>query len=315
VVRYIVRRLAMSVLILWILSMVVFALLRIGPGDPGLTELGITATPERLAEIREEMGLNDPYPIQYLNWLKGMATFDFGRSVLTRTDITDEFKSRLPVSVQLMAMTLMWTVLIGIPFGVISAVRQNSAADYGVRLFAILGLSVPSFWLATLILLIPAQRWGYAPPLNEQVSLFANPWDNMRQFGPPSIVLALAPIASVMRLTRSSLLEVLRTDYVRTARAKGLGGRTVVFRHALKNSLIPVITVLGLLMGGLLGGSVIVESIFNLRGLGQYIFAAILQKDYVVAQTLVMYTAAIAVLLNLAVDLMYSVLDPRIRYA
>jgi peptide/nickel transport system permease protein len=313
--RYVVRRLAMAILILWFLSMVVFALLRIGPGDPALTELGITATPERVAAAREELGLNDSYPVQYLNWLEGLLTLDFGRSMLTRTNITEEFKDRLPVSFQLMVMTLFWTVLIGIPFGVISAMRQNSAADYGVRLFAILALSIPSFWLATLILLIPAQRWGYAPPLGEQVSLVESPWDNFRQFGPPSIVLALGPIASVMRLTRSSLLEVLRADYVRTARAKGLSERTMVIRHALKNSLIPVLTVLGLLMGGLLGGSVIVESIFNLRGLGQYIFAAILQKDYVVAQTLVMYTAAVAVLLNLAVDLLYSMLDPRIRYA
>jgi peptide/nickel transport system permease protein len=305
----------MAILILWFLSMVVFALLRIGPGDPALTELGITATPERVAAAREELGLNDSYPVQYLNWLEGLLTLDFGRSMLTRTNITEEFKERLPVSFQLMVMTLFWTVLIGIPFGVISAMRQNSAADYGVRLFAILALSIPSFWLATLILLIPAQRWGYAPPLGEQVSLVDSPWDNFRQFGPPSIVLALGPIASVMRLTRSSLLEVLRADYVRTARAKGLSERTMVIRHALKNSLIPVLTVLGLLMGGLLGGSVIVESIFNLRGLGQYIFAAILQKDYVVAQTLVMYTAAVAVLLNLAVDLLYSMLDPRIRYA
>ncbi len=313
--RYVVRRLAMAVLILWFLSMVVFALLRIGPGDPALTELGINATPEQVAAVREELGLNDSYPVQYLRWLEGMLTLDFGRSVLTRTDITDEFKERLPISFQLMVMTLFWTVLVGVPFGVISAMRQNSAADYSVRLFAILGLSIPSFWLATLILLIPAQRWGYAPPLDQQVSLFRDPWDNFRQFGPPSMVLALGPIASVMRLTRSSLLEVLRTDYVRTARAKGLSERTMVIRHALKNSLIPVLTVLGLLMGGLLGGSVIVESIFNLRGLGQYIFAAILQKDYVVAQTLVMYTAAVAVLLNLAVDLLYSALDPRIRYA
>lgn len=311
---YIVRRLLMAASILFLLSVVVFALLRIGPGDPALTGLGTTATPEQVAATRAEMGLDEPYLVQYLDWLSGMVRLDFGTSVLTRTDITEEFKSRLPVSLQLMVMTLFWTVAVGVPFGVISATRQNSAADYAVRLVAILGLSVPSFWVATLVLLIPAQWWGYAPPLDGNVSLLHDPWANLRQFGPPSIVLALAPIASVMRLTRSSLLEVLRADYVRTARAKGLGERTLVLRHALKNSLIPVLTVLGLLMGGLLGGSVIVESIFNLRGLGQYIFAAILQKDYVVAQTLVMYTAAVAVLLNLAVDLTYSAFDPRIRY-
>lgn len=313
--RYVIRRLAMAAMILWFISIIVFVLLRIGPGDPALLQQGINATPERIAQVNKEMGLDDPYVVQYLNWMKGMVTLDFGRSVLTQTDVTDEFKERFPISLQLMVMTLLWTVVIGIPFGVISAAKRNSPGDYGVRIFAILALSVPSFWVATLVLLIPSQQWGYAPPLDKQAGIFSDPWDNLRQFGPPSLVLALGPIASVMRLTRSSLLEVLRADYVRTARAKGLNGRVIVMRHALKNSLIPVITVLGLLMGGLLGGSVIVESIFNLRGLGQYVYVAILQKDFNVAQTLVMYTAGVAVLLNLAVDLLYSLFDPRIRYA
>jgi len=313
--RYIIRRLAMAVLILWFISIAVFLLMRVGPGDPALLQQGINATPEKIAAVHKEMGLDDPYPVQYFNWLKGVVTLDLGRSVLTQTDITHEFKTRFPVSFQLMIMTLFWTVVIGIPFGIISAARRNSGSDYSVRMFAILGLSVPSFWVATLVILIPAAKWGYAPPLDRQTSLFTEPWANLRQFGPPSLVLALGPIASVMRLTRSSLLEVLRADYVRTARAKGLNERIIVMRHALKNSLIPVITVIGLLAGGLLGGSVIIEVIFNLRGLGAYVFAAILQKDYNVAQTLVLYTAGTAVLLNLAVDLLYGLFDPRIRYA
>ena len=313
--RYIVRRLAMAAMILWFISMIVFVLLRIGPGDPALLQQGINATPERIAQVNEEMGLNDPYVVQYLNWIKGMLTLDLGTSALTQTSTTEEFRERFPISAQLMLMTLFWTVAIGIPFGVISAAKRNSVGDYTVRMFAILALSVPSFWIATLVLIIPVQQWGYAPPLDRQASLFTEPWANLRQFGPPSLVLALGPIASVMRLTRSSLLEVLRADYVRTARAKGLNERVIVTRHALKNSLIPVITVLGLLMGGLLGGSVIVESIFNLRGLGQFVFRAILQKDFNVAQTLVMYTAGVAVMLNLAVDLLYGLFDPRIRYA
>lgn len=312
---YIMRRLLMAVMILWFISIAVFVLLRVGPGDPALLQQGINATPERIAQVRAEMGLDDPYVVQYLRWLKGVVTFDLGRSQLTQSDISAEFTGRFPVSFQLMTMTLFWTVLIGVPFGVISGSKRNSLADYSVRLFSIVGLSVPAFWIATLVLLIPVQQWGYAPPLDRQVNFFTDPWDNFRQFGPPSLVLALGPIASVMRLTRSSLLEVLRADYVRTARAKGLRERSVVVRHALKNSLIPVITVLGLLVGGLLGGSVIIEQIFNLRGLGQYVYAAILQKDYNVAQTLVLYTAATAVLLNLAVDLIYGLFDPRIRYA
>jgi len=313
--RYVVRRLAMAVMILWFISIIVFMLLRVGGGDPALLQQGINATPEKIAQVHKEMGLDDPKPIQYLNWIKGMITLDFGRSQLTQTNITTEFRERFPVSFQLMLMTMFWTIVLGIPAGVISAAKRNSPADYVVRLFAIIALSVPAFWIATLVLLIPAQQWGYGPPLNRQVSLLTDPWDNFRQFGPPSLVLALGPIASVMRLTRSSLLEVLRADYVRTARAKGLSSQTVILRHALKNSLIPVITVLGLLMGGLLGGSVIVEAIFNLRGLGAYVYGAILQKDYNVAQTLVMYTAGVAVLVNLGVDLLYSLFDPRIRYA
>jgi peptide/nickel transport system permease protein len=214
-----------------------------------------------------------------------------------------------------MLFTIIWTVIIGIPFGVISAYKRNSLTDYGVRLFAIFGLSVPNFWIGTLVLLIPAQQWGYAPPLDHQVAFFSAPWENIKQFGPPSIVLALGPIAGIMRLARSSLLEVLRADYVRTARAKGLRERVVIVRHSLKNSLIPVITVLGLQISALLGGTVIIEQIFNLRGLGQWIFQSILSKDYTVAQTLVLYTAGVAVFMNLLIDLLYGLFDPRIRYA
>ncbi|MCZ2111479.1 MAG: ABC transporter permease [Dehalococcoidia bacterium] len=311
---YIIRRVALAVLILWLISVAVFLLLRVAPGDPALLQQGINATPEKIAQVHREMHLDDPYIVQYGRWVRDVVTFDFGRSQLTQTNVSTEFNARLPVSVELMVLTLAWTVLFGIPFGTISAISRNSAPDYLVRSFAVFGLSVPAFWVATLVLIIPAQQWGYAPPLNETVSLFHDPWGNIRQFGPPSIVLALSSTAAVMRLTRSQLLEVLRADYVRTARAKGLSGRIVVLRHALRNSLIPVLTVLGLLMGSLLGGSVIIEQIFNLRGLGQYIFSSILLKDFAVVQTLVMFTAGVAVLMNLLVDLTYGLLDPRIRY-
>lgn len=313
--RYVVRRLLLALLILWFISVSVFALLRIAPGDPALLQQGINATPERVAAVHKELGLDDPYIVQYGRWLKGFVTLDFGRSVLNQQDVSDEFRGRFPVTFQLMVMTLFWTVCLGIPFGVISAVTRNRPPDYAVRLFAVLGLSVPTFWVATLVLMIPSQMWGYAPPLNETKSLFSDPWANMRQFGPPSLVLALGSMAGVMRLVRSELLEVLRADYVRTARAKGLSQRIVVLRHALRNSLIPVVTVLGLLISGLLGGSVVIEQIFNLRGIGQYIFGSILQKDFAVVQSLVMFTATVAVLMNLLVDLLYGVLDPRIRYS
>jgi peptide/nickel transport system permease protein len=275
----------------------------------------MSATPERIAQVHRDLNLDDPYPVQYALWMKHLAVLDLGHSGVTGVEVVDEFKARVPVSFQLMVMTLTWTVLLGIPFGIISAVRRNSPPDYAVRIFAVFGLSVPAFWVATLVLIVPAQQWGYAPPLNETTSIFREPWANIRQLGPPSLVLALASTASIMRLTRSQMLEVLRADYVRTARAKGLSERVVVVRHALRNSLVPVVTVLGLQVSGLLGGSVIIESIFNLRGLGQYIFAAILQKDFAVAQSLVMFTAGAAVLSTLAIDLLYVFLDPRIRYS
>ncbi|MCK9487405.1 MAG: ABC transporter permease [Dehalococcoidia bacterium] len=312
---YAIRRTVMALMILWFISIVVFVLMRMMPGDPALLQQGIQATPEVIERVNRELGLDRPMPVQYADWLWGILTLDLGRSVLSQQNVTDEFMVRFPVSLQLMVLTLFWTVVLGIPFGIISAVRRNRWPDYAVRLTAILALAVPSFWIATLVLILPQQQWGYAPRLDGAVSLFENPSQNLKQFIPPSLVLAFAPMASVMRLTRSSLLEVLRTDYIRTARAKGLTDRVVVFKHAMKNSVIPVVTVIGLQVAGLLGGSVIIEQIFNLNGLGQYVYRAILQKDFAVAQSLVLYTAGAVVFLNLAVDLAYGWLDPRIRYS
>jgi|SRR5581483_802563 peptide/nickel transport system permease protein len=311
---YIARRLVLSAITIWIISLAVFLLLRVSPGDPALIQQGINATPERVAAIHRELGLDRPLYVQYLDWFGNALTGDLGKSILSQTSITKEFKSRFPVSFELMVLTVFWVVLFGVPFGMISARWRNSPADYGVRIFSIFGLSVPSFWVATLVLILPLTWWHYAPPLGRQISLFENPWDNMRQFVPASLVLALGPTATIMRLTRSSLLEVLRQDYIRTARSKGLGERMVLVKHALRNSLIPVVTVLGLLTAGLLGGSVIIEQIFALRGLGQYIFLSISQKDYPVAQSIVLYTAATLVLMNLVIDIIYAALDPRIRY-
>ena len=215
-----------------------------------------------------------------------------------------------------MVMTVTWTVLLGIPAGIVSAQRRNTLPDYGVRLFAITALSVPAFWVATLVLLIPAQQWGYAPPLNRQISLLESPWDNLRQFGPASLVLALGPIAVMMRLTRSAMLEVLRSDYIRTARAKGLRGRTVVYRHALKNSLIPVITLFGLDFGAVIGGAAILtETVFSLPGVGLYAGEAIGNLDLPPLMGVTLFGAFFIVFFNTIVDIVYAYLDPRIRLA
>jgi len=205
--------------------------------------------------------------------------------------------------------------LLIVPFGIVSAIYRNSAADFAVRLTAVLGLAIPSFWLATLVIMVPSELWRYAPPLGRSISFFDDPSGNLRQFGPPAAVLALASAAGIMRLTRSSLLEVMRSDYVRTARSKGLREPVVIGRHALKNSIIPVVTVLGLQVSAELGGSVIIEQIFALPGLGQYTFQALFAKEYPVVQTMTLYVGAVVVLMNLLVDVSYAWLDPRIRYS
>ena len=312
---YIIRRLMAAVVTVFVLSLAVFWLLRLIPTDPAVLILGMNATDEQVQGLRHEMGLDKPILQQYLDWMQQLLTGNLGRSFVTHSDVGDEILSRLPVTLELLALTVAFTVLFGIPFGIISAVYQNSLLDYGVRVIAVFGLSIPTFWLATLVILVPAQQWGYSPPIAQTVGLLEDPWDNLRQFVPPALILGLTAAAGIMRLTRSSLLEVLRQDYIRTARAKGLQERLVILRHGLKNSLVPVVTVLGLQVAGLLGGTVIIESIFTLRGLGQYTFEALFRRDFLVVQTMALYIAVVVVLMNLLVDILYAWLDPRIRYS
>jgi peptide/nickel transport system permease protein len=312
---YVIRRLLTGVLILFILSVVVFLLLRIAPGDIGDIRCGIGAPPACRTAVRKELGLDKSYPVQYSNWVHDLVTGELGVSYFNKQPVREALQQRLPVTVELLIITVLMTVAIGIPFGVISAVWRNSLADYLARVSAVLGLSVPNFWVATMVLLIPLVFWGYAPPLGTTVHFFDDPAGNLKQFLPPAAVLSLASAAGIMRLTRSSLLEVMQTDYIRTARAKGLGETSVIARHALKNSVIPVVTVLGLLISSLLGGTVIIEQIFVLPGLGQYELQALFARDYPVVQSLTMYVGVVVVLMNLLVDISYGWLDPRIRYS
>ncbi len=330
--QYIARRLLQSVLILFILSVAVFIMLRIAPGaDPALLKCGLMCREERYEAIREDMGLNDAYfPIkfdftspafvsfhkesQYGTWAKELVTGSFGRD-WNDNAVGPELLRRFPITAELLIITILATVALGIPFGIISAIYRNSPADYVARVTAVLGLAVPNFWLATLVLLVPQALWDYAPTLTETVSFDENPVGNLRQFVPPAVVLSAVAAAGVMRLTRSSMLEVMRQDYIRTARAKGLQQRVLISRHALKNSLIPVVTVLGLQVAALFGGAVIIENIFNLPGIGNYFLSALFKRDYPVAQTLTIYIGGAVVTMNLAVDLLYAWLDPRIRYS
>lgn len=312
--QYIIRRLIQSVFILVVLSWIVFILLRLAPGDPAIVKCGLNCPAERYQAIRHELGLDKSWPEQYWIWGKSLVDGSLGTD-FNQQPVGPELQERLPFTVELLIITFLVTVALGVPFGIMSAIYRNSPADFAVRLAAIFGLAVPGFWVATLVLLIPQAAWDYAPPLTKTIPFFSDPWENLRQFIPPALVLGAGSAAGVMRLTRSSMLEVMRQDYIRTARSKGLRDQVVIGRHALKNSVIPVVTVLGLEIAVLFGGSVIIENVFNIRGIGNYFLAALVRKDYPVVQTLTLYIGTVVVLLNLAVDVLYAWLDPRIRYS
>ncbi len=328
---FILRRLLSGVIILFVLSVTVFLLLRIVPGDPAIRRCGLNCTRAGIDAIHLELGLDKPYfPVelrrgppflsfskdsQYGHYIARVLKGNLGTSELNHKPVGEQIISRLPVTVEIMVITLLFTILIGIPFGIISATLRNSPIDYIVRSSSVLGLAIPSFWVATLVLVLPSEFWGYAPPIGRKIALMDDPIGNFKQVAPAAAVLALGSAAGIMRLTRSSLLEVMRQDYMRTARAKGLQERAVILKHGLKNSMIPVITVLGLQVSGLLGGAIIVEQIFTLPGLGDFTLRSLVLKDYDVVQTMTLYAGVTVVAMNLLVDVSYAWLDPRIRYS
>jgi len=312
---YVMRRLLLAIPVLLLSSLVVFGLMRIMPGD-ALTALMAESgnvSPRELQKLQKELGLDLPYYQQYLIWVRQMVTFNPGNSVFTGEAISISLKKSIPVTIELAALAMVFGLVLAIPLGVLSATRQDKFSDYVGRLVAISGLSFPDFWLGTLVITFAAIWFGWMPPLG-YTSAWESPWSNLQQFLLPAAVLGLRLSAATMRMTRSTLLEVLRDDYVRTAWAKGLSERIVIYKHALKNALIPVVTVVGGQLGTLLAGTVIVETIFALPGMGRLTVEAILFRDYPVVQTNVMLVAGTLVTLNLLVDLTYAWLDPRIRY-
>jgi peptide/nickel transport system permease protein len=312
---YVMRRLLLAIPVLLLSSLVVFGLMRVMPGD-ALTALMAESgnvSQRELQKLRKDLKLDLPYHEQYLHWVWQMVTFNPGRSVFTGDAISTSLKKSIPVTIELTALAIVFGVALAIPLGVLSATRQDKLSDYIGRLVAISGLSFPDFWLGTLIITFAAVWFSWMPPLG-YTSLWESPWRNLQQFLLPAAVLGLRLSAATMRMTRSTLLEVLREDYVRTAWAKGLGERLIIYKHALKNALIPVVTIVGGQLGTLLAGTVIVETIFALPGMGRLTVEAILFRDYPVVQTNVMLVAATLVTLNLLVDLTYAWLDPRIRY-
>jgi len=313
--KYVLRRVLLVVPVLVLSSLVVFGLLRVMPGD-ALTALMAESgnvSPRELQKLRKDLGLDRPYHEQYLLWIWQLVTFNPGYSIFTGDAISVSLKKSIPVTIELAVLAMAFGLLIAIPVGVLSATRQDKPADYIGRLVAISGLSFPDFWLGTLVITFAAIWFNWIPPIG-YTSVWASPWTNIQQFLLPAALLGFRLSSATMRMTRSTLLEVLREDYVRTAWAKGLGQRLIVYKHALKNALIPVITIVGGQLGGLLAGTVIIETIFALPGMGRLTVEAIIYRDYPVVQTNVMLVATVLVTLNLLVDLTYAWLDPRIRY-
>ncbi len=313
--RYIARRMLLLPPLMLGVSFLTFAAFRIIPGD--VTYFMCQYCPEDdRAALRHELGLDRYWLRQYWDWGTDVVRGDLGQSYFTHLSVTTELEKRLPITLELMALTVFFSLLLGVPLGVASALRSNTPLDWVARLIGVLWLSVPSFYLATLAIVFGLLWFGWTPPQFGvgYVSFFDDPLTNIEQFLLPALILAFTSAGIIMRLTRSSMLEVMRNDYIRTAWAKGLHERIIVWRHALKNALLPVLTVIGLEIGGLIGGAVIMETIFGLNGVGVYILQSVITRDILVVQTLALLFAVVYVSLNLLVDIGYAWLDPRIRY-
>jgi peptide/nickel transport system permease protein len=312
--KFVVRRLVLSIPILLLVSIMVFGLIHLIPGDPARVILGQEATPEAIAGLRHELGLDRPLVVQYLTWLGNVLRGDLGRSLADRTPVLDQIKLRLPVTLELTLGTFIVALLIALPAGILSATRRGSVVDYSSTLLALGGLSIPSFWLAIMFILFFAVRLHWFPA-SGYVPFTEDPRANLAAMIMPMVATGIRESAALTRMLRSGMLEVLNADYVRTARSKGLSEWLVVIRHALRNALVPVVTSAGLLVAGLLGGLVITETIFAIPGFGRLIVEAIYQRDFVTVQGAVLVSALLVVVINLVVDLIYALIDPRIRLA
>jgi peptide/nickel transport system permease protein len=310
--RLVLKRLIELLPTLAILSVIIFLLQRLLPGDPALALAGEDAGPELIEQIRRQYGLDQPLPIQYWHWLSGVLGGDLGQSMRMRLPVAELIARRLPVTLQLAVMAMLLALAIGIPAGIISAVKRNSIVDYLANLVALSGISVPNFWLGIMMILLFSVTLGWLPA-SGYVSLAENWQRSLQTTLMPAIVLGSAIAGVIMRHTRSAMLQALDSDYVRTARAKGLSETRVVVRHAMRNALTPVITLGALEFGGLLGGAVLTEQIFNIPGFGKLIVDAVFNRDYAVVQGVVLVTALIYVVLNLLADIGYILANPRLR--
>jgi peptide/nickel transport system permease protein len=311
--KYIFKRLAGLVPILFGISVLVFLILHLVPGDPVLVMLGTNATDESVRVLKEQLGLDQPLAAQYLHWIAQVLQGDFGHSVHTGDAILPQILSRFRITLQLTLLASLIGWIVAIPIGMLSAVKSGSATDIFGRIVALLGISVPNFAVGTLFLLVFSLYFGWFPPMDFN-NLWDNPSESIKKLILPSITMGIVMAAGVMRMTRSTFLETLDKDFIRTARAKGTPEWKILFGHAFRNSAIPIVTIAGMQFGYLLGGSVVIEQLFSIPGLGQYILDGIHQRDYPVVQGGILFVAFIFVLINLTVDLVYSKIDPRIKY-
>ena len=333
--RYIGKRLLNLIPVLLGITLVVFAFLHLIPGDPAVVMAGERATPEQVAALREQLGLNQPLPLQYLVFLGNLLRLNFGTSIISGVPIAEEIRTRWPATFELSVAAMLVATIIGIPAGVLAAVRKNSAVDNLTMSGSLLGVSLPVYWLGLLLVYLFAVNLQWLPP-SGRISIdaglnfkpitgfyvldallqgnFKAIKDVLSHLILPAVTLGTIPLAILARITRSAMLEVLSQDYIRTARAKGLLERWVIFKHALKNALLPVVTIIGLQFGTLLGGAILTETIFSWPGIGSWIYEGILSRDYPVVQGGVVFVAVAFVIINLLIDLSYAFLDPRIQY-
>lgn len=313
--QYIIRRMLMAIPVIALVSIIVFTMIRILPGDLAASKLGGEASEEEIAAYRRSLGLDEPLPIQFLEWASNALRGDFGESMITNRSTLTEIAERFPVTVELSILAILGSLVIGISVGTLAAVKSGSVlGDYVPMTLALLGLAVPGFWLATLVITFAAIWWGWSPPL-QYVSIFDDPVTNLEKVLPAAVVLCLPLAALTTRITRASIVEVLRSDHIRTARAKGLRESVVIRRHGLRTAMVPIVTVAGNQLGSLLGGTVIMEQIFLLPGLGKLTYDSIMQRDYTQLQASIFLFAVMVVIVNLLVDLSYGLIDPRVRYS
>ncbi|MBV8840612.1 MAG: ABC transporter permease [Alphaproteobacteria bacterium] len=310
---YLIRRFLLMLLTLFGISIVIFTLLRVVPGN--IADILFSAAgminPEDKLDIERQLGLDQPIYIQYIHWIGGLLHGDLGYSYVSEKPALDEILPRLPISGKLAGMALCFAVMIGIPLGVISAVRQNTVLDYVLRVVSLSGLSLPSFWLGLLVLMLCVRYFGWIPIYTEPPKTW---WNELALFAIPAAAVGFRSSALMMRLTRSSMLEVLRQDYIRTARAKGASYAKVNFVHALRNAVLPIVTIVGIEAAFLVGGLIVTETVFNIPGVARFLVEAIKWRDYPIVQNLVMFIAVCVVSINFLIDMAYLALDPRIAY-